>query len=127
MNGLRTSLLGFLVVLGVVAGPALASSPTIIATPNPVKVGHSVRIHGNAAGCPKGDEVTLISKAFVHTTDFAGLPAIYATVHAHSAYSVTTKLPHSTHPGSYPISARCGGGNFGVTRVLHVVAAGQSQ
>ncbi len=102
-----------------VAVSAGASGPTIIATPNPATAGQSVRIHGVVPGCAVGDRVTLISKAFVHTHDFAGLPAVFARVHTGATYSVSTRIPASRR-GTYAISGRCGGGNLGVTRTLRV-------
>ena len=101
------------------AAPAAASGPTIVATPNPVAHGHRVTIHGVVPGCRRGNQLTLISKAFSHADDFAGLPAIYATIRAHSAYSVTTRIPAGKR-GPYPITGRCGGGNIGVVRTLNV-------
>jgi hypothetical protein len=120
MTASRTVLLAG-VCAGLVAVPALAAGrPTIIAAPNPVKAGHTVTIHGRVPGCPHGDQLTLISQAFNHHHDFAGLPAIFATIGAHSAYSVTTLIPGNKPRGPYSISGRCGGGNIGVTRVLNV-------
>jgi hypothetical protein len=120
MTASRTALLA-VVCAALVAVPALAAGhPTIVATPNPVRPGHTVTIHGVVPGCPKGDQLTLISQAFSHHHDFAGLPAIFATIHAHSAYSVTTRIPSTKARGPYSISGRCGGGNIGVTRVLNV-------
>jgi hypothetical protein len=113
--------LGFLAGLcaaAVLVAPAAASGPTIVATPNPVLHGHTVRIHGVVPGC-RSNQLTLISKAFSHATDFAGLPAIYATIGAHSAYSVTARIPANKR-GGYAITGRCGGGNIGVVRTLRV-------
>src|SRR4051794_9140356 len=63
------------------ARPAITfkEGPTIHATPATVRAGQRVRISGLAGGCPKGDRVTLLSRAFPHTHDFAGLPAVFAT------------------------------------------------
>src|SRR5262249_31971651 len=62
-----------------VAGGAV-SRPSITVTPTVVERGHDVLVRGSAAGCPKGDAVTLLSRAFVHTHDFAGVSAVYARV-----------------------------------------------
>lgn len=98
------------------ARPAItfAVGPSIIATPATVAAGNRVRVHGLAGGCPQGDQVTLISRAFPHTHDFAGLPAVFTPVRAGDRYSVRVRIPASKH-GRYAITARCGGGNFGVT------------
>ncbi len=116
----RTVLIAAVCSAGLIASTALAAGPTIIASPNPVKAGHVVTIHGRVPGCPRGDQLTLISQAFSHHHDFAGLPAIFATIGAHSSYSVTTTIPSSKRRGPYAISGRCGGGNIGVTRTLNV-------
>jgi hypothetical protein len=100
--------------------PALAAGPTIVATPNPVSRGTVVRVHGVVPGCPRGDQITLLSKAFSKRHEFAGVPAVYARVGAHAAYSVSTRIPASLTPGSYRITGRCGGGNLGVSRTLRV-------
>lgn len=103
------------------AHPAItfAVGPSIHASPSTVAAGHRVRVYGFAGGCPVGDQVTLISKAFPHTHDFAGLPAVFTPVRAGDRYSVRVRIPASKH-GRYPITARCGGGNFGVTAHLRV-------
>jgi hypothetical protein len=118
MTGPRLLLATLCIVL-MLAVVAAASGPTIVASPNPVRSGRVVTIHGVVPGCPARSQVTLISQAFVHTHDFAGLPAVFATVRAHSAYSVSTRLP-AHHRGNYTIAGRCGGGNLGVTAVLRV-------
>lgn len=109
-----------LLACGALASPAAAAAPTIVASPNPVHRGHMVRVHGKVPGCPRGDQVTLISKAFSHRHDFAGLPAVFARVRAHHRYSVRTRIPARRSPGRYTITGRCGGGNLGVSVTLRV-------
>jgi hypothetical protein len=113
--------LAVMVVVVATALPALASTSTISATPNPVHHGHFVRLHGKATGCPRGDRVTLLSHAFMHRHSFAGVPAVYARVGAGKTYSVRTRIPASRAAGDYTVSGRCGGGNLGVSLTLHVV------
>ena len=98
-----------------------AASPSIYVRPAEVHAGQTTRVYGWAAGCAAGDKVTLISRAFVHAHDFAGLPAIYAPVSSGGAYSVRTRIPVHRRAGRYAISARCGGGNLGVRAVLTVL------
>jgi hypothetical protein len=107
--------------LGLVPGEALAA-PTIHANPNPVHAGKRVRVFGNAGGCMPGSQVTLISRAFSHRHDFAGLPAIFATVNANGHYSKRTRIPKGKTPKRYRITGRCGGGNFGIVAHLKVLA-----
>lgn len=119
--GYRRASLAALGVVGVLAGPAVAAgAPTVNVSPGTVQAGHIVRVYGVVPGCPNGDEVTLISAAFSHAHDFAGLPAIVAHVGARSAYSVRTRIPAARQPGEYQITGRCGGGNLGVTASLRV-------
>ena len=113
-------------VLGIataLAVPAFAAGPTISVSPSTARAGTTVRVHGVAPGCGRGSQVTLISRAFVHVHDFAGLPAVFATVGSRSAYSVHTRIPASRSAGRYSITGRCGGGNLGVVARLRVLAA----
>ena len=90
--------------------------------PNPVHRGHKVIIRGNAAPCPTGSSVTLISAAFAHTHEFAGVSAVFALVRSGGKFGVRPLIPASRAPGNYSLSARCGGGNLGVSAHIHVVA-----
>jgi hypothetical protein len=101
----------------------LAVAPSLSVTPTTVKRGHLVTIRGSADGCPAGDRVTLISRAFRHTHDFAGLPAVFATVRPGGAFRTTTRIPSRKRPGRYAVTARCGGGNLGVRAFVRVVVA----
>jgi hypothetical protein len=107
---------------------------TLLATPawaSPI----AVAIHVSPSSVPAGQPVTLsgsvgpdcpgpvtISKAFVHTHDFAGLPAVFATVKQGGAFTTTTRIPRSKAAGTYTITGRCGGGNLGVSATLRVRA-----
>jgi hypothetical protein len=99
---------------------------SIRVSPSSIVAGHTVILSGSAgpsAGseCPGG--VTLISRAFVHTHDFAGLPAVFATVKPSGAFTATNTIPRSKPAGTYTITGRCGGGNLGVSATLAVRAA----
>ena len=111
-----------LAVLAVAPGATAASGISIHVSPKTVVHGKTVRVYGAVPGCPAGDDLTLLSTAFVHTHDFAGVPAVYASVNTKGAFSVKTKIPATKAPGHYVITGRCGGGNIGVTATLHVVA-----
>jgi hypothetical protein len=103
---------------------SFAVGPSIHVSPKRVEAGKGVRVFGLAGGCPKGDTVTLISPAFPDVQEFAGVNAISAVVDAHDSYSVRVTIPGERAPGRYSIGARCGGGNFGVTRSLMVLPPG---
>jgi hypothetical protein len=108
--------------LGLLPGEALAAA-TIHASPNPVHAGQRVHLFGNVGGgCAPGDQVTLMSFAFSHKHEFAGVPAVFARVKSNGNYSKRTRIPKARAPKKYAISARCGGGNFGITRKLRVLA-----
>lgn len=99
---------------------SLAAGPTINVNPQSVPRGQVVRVFGVVPGCPRGDQVTLMSRAFSHAHEFAGVPAVFATVRRGHKYSKRTRIPAGRHPRRYAISGRCGGGNLGVTAHLRV-------
>ena|SRR6266540_1761956 len=99
---------------------ATGAVPSLTLTPSSVKRGHVVVIKGSVRGCAVGNTVFIISKAFVHTHDFAGLPAVLAKVKYGGHFSVTTRIPATKRPGRYTVTARCGGGNLGLLKHLTV-------
>ena len=105
-----------------VAVPALGAGASIHVSPHRVHAGERVSISGSAGGCPAGDSVTLLSSAFSHRHEFAGVPAVYARVHSNGRYGRSTTIPHRRRPGRYSITARCGGGNLGVEAHLRVLS-----
>jgi hypothetical protein len=101
-------------------GPRLSfRRPTLLVTPRRVRRGNFVRVHGGVFGCQ--GPVTLTSEAFSRRNEFAGVPAVFAAVRAHGAYSVRTRIPAARSPGVYAIGGRCGGGNLGVQARLRVL------
>jgi hypothetical protein len=113
--------LGASATLTIQAAPVtLRANPNSVAAGQPVVVSGSV---GSASDCTGG--VTLLSKAFVHTHDFAGVPAVDAAVKPDGTFSATTKIPSARAAGTYTITGRCGGGNLGAaaTLVVRAVAA----
>jgi hypothetical protein len=103
------------------AAPAWAAPVAIHVSPSSVVAGDTVTLSGSAGPDCSGP-VTLISKAFVHTHDFAGLPAVFAAVKPGGAFTTTTEIPRSRAAGTYTITGRCGGGNLGVSATLMVRA-----
>ncbi len=101
---------------------AVTAATSLTVAPASVHRGHRVIIRGNADGCGLGNAVTIISKAFAHTHDFAGLPAVFARVRAGGKFGVRPRIPGTKAVGNYGVSARCGGGNLGVSATIHVVA-----
>jgi hypothetical protein len=107
---------------GLMAAPAARppTGPSLTVTPHSVERGHVVVISGLAGDCPTGDAVTILSRAFVHAHDFAGMPAVYAAVRPNGSFRTTTRIPAAKASGRYTVTARCGGGNLGVLRYLAV-------
>ena len=104
-------------------GVALAAGPTIKVDPTSVQRGYVVRVFGVVPGCSVGNQVTLLSRAFSHRHEFAGVPAISAEVGTNHKSSKRTRIPAGRRPGRYAITGRCGGGNLGVTAHVRVTGA----
>jgi hypothetical protein len=122
MQRLSAALALVAVIAAAPAAVAARSKVSLAVTPSVVRRGHDVVIRGRAGDCPSGDAVTIISRAFVHTHDFAGVPAVYARVRAGGRFSATTRIPAARRAGRYTVTARCGGGNLGVLARLTVRA-----
>lgn len=90
--------------------------------PGTVRRGGIVLVSGVAGGCTAGDQVTVISHAFGATHSFAGVPAVYAQVGSAGRFSAKTRIPATRAPGTYLLTARCGGGNLGVSARLAITA-----
>jgi hypothetical protein len=108
-------------MLTLIGVPAWAAPVAIHVAPSSVRAGETVVLSGSVGPDCSGS-VTLISKAFVHTYDFAGLPAVFATAKPGGAFTATTMIPRSRAAGTYTITGRCGGGNLGVSATLAVRA-----
>lgn len=103
-----------------VSARATAVNVSLAVTPSMVRRGRTVLVHGVAGDCPAGDAVTILSHAFSPARSFAGVPAVYAKVGSAGRFSTTTRIPLTRRPGTYVITARCGGGNLGVSAHLTV-------
>jgi hypothetical protein len=107
--------------LGVVlATPARAvtgaAGQTMFVSPSTVMPGQSVTVTGNALGC---NTVTLLSKAFPSTTEFASVPSV-AAASTGGRYRAKVTIPATRAPGDYSIGARACGANLGVSVTLIV-------
>ena len=115
MNAVRRVLASSLALVALTAaGGAAGSTVHLVISPSIVHRGGTVHIRGNADGCSRGNTVFVISRAFVHTREFAGVSAVLARVRAGGAFRATTVIPRTRRPGRYNVTARCGGGNLGV-------------
>ena len=117
----RVLVVAVMLMLVVSTGVALAAGPTIRVSPATVLQGYQVRVYGVVPGCAVGNRVTLLSRAFSHRNEFAGVPAIFAEVKTGHKYSRRTTIPARRRPGRYSVTGRCGGGNLGVTAHLRVI------
>jgi hypothetical protein len=100
---------------------ALAAGTSLHVHPHKVEAGHRVHIKGSAGDCPVGDQVTLLSRAFSHRHEFAGVPAVFTHVKSGGHFGRWVRIPARRDPRRYKVTARCGGGNLGVTRHLRVL------
>jgi hypothetical protein len=103
-----------------------AAPSTLQVSPRSVTAGDTVTVSGwlpPAPGSACATGVTLLSRAFVGTHEFADVPAIEAAVKADGTFTVTTKIPRAKAAGTYDITGRCGGGNIGASAALVVRAA----
>jgi hypothetical protein len=100
----------------VLTGTLGAATARIRVQPGSVARGGTVSVSGT--GCRAGDLVYLIS------TPFKGNSFVQHSVatRAHSTgnFSRTVRIRTNVRPGRYLITARCGGGNLGVSARLRV-------
>jgi hypothetical protein len=100
----------------VVAGPVIAATPRLVVHPVSVARGGMVAVSGR--GCRAGDLVYLISPPFVGHAFVQHSVATRAR--SNGTFSRLVRIRTSIHPGRYVITARCGGGNLGVSAALRV-------
>ena len=93
---------------------------SLTVSPRTARRGGTVLVSGVAGGCSAGDTVTIISRAFPATHSFANVPAVFGSVGSAGRFSAKTYVPRARPTGTYTITARCGGGNLGVTAHLTV-------
>jgi hypothetical protein len=108
------------------AAPATAAGGTLHVTPHSVPAGGTVRVSGGSCE-PHRTQGYAISPAFVngyeHGHDFAGVGAVSFTTNSAGYFSVTAQVAAGTAPGSYWLTVRCGGGNYGGTTLTVTAAA----
>jgi hypothetical protein len=101
-----------LVLTGTVAG----ATPRLTVQPKSVARGGVVTVSGT--GCRAGDLVYLISPPFVGNAFVAHSVATRAR--SNGSFSRRVHIRTSIRAGRYLITARCGGGNLGVSARLRV-------
>jgi hypothetical protein len=111
--------LGWVIVSAFSATAASSASLSVSATR--VSQGGAVTVSGR---CEPNTSGVVISKAFLHnaTHDFAGVGAVSFTTGTSGRFQVVASIPDTRAVGTYTVTARCGGGNLGISRSLTVVA-----
>jgi hypothetical protein len=100
----------------VLAGTVAGATPRLTVQPTSIARGGVVTVSGK--GCRAGDLVYLISPPFVGN---AFVPHSVATrARSNGAFSRRVHVRTSVRVGRYLITARCGGGNLGVSAALRV-------
>jgi hypothetical protein len=104
--------------------PASAATSFVAVTPSTVAVGGTVTISGlvptsGTASCASGEAATVTSTVGLFPQGGFGPQAARS---ATGAFTVSYTVPLSTPPATYVVGLRCGGGNVGVSAVVHVVA-----
>ena len=100
----------------VVTGTIAAATRSISVHPTRIARGGWVTVSGK--GCRAGDVVYLISPPFVGNAFVAHSVATRAR--ANGSFSRRVRIRMSVRAGRYLITARCGGGNLGVSARLRV-------
>jgi hypothetical protein len=108
-------------ILTLLGAPAGASSEPVRlqVSPSSVTAGDRVTLSGSVgspqsgAGSECATGVKLLSRAFDSTQEFADVPALGAAVRPDGIFTTTTVIPRSRAAGTYSITGRCGGANFG--------------
>jgi hypothetical protein len=102
------------------AASALGSGAEARLTVRPTTAapGAQIRVTGNAASCPAGSTIIALSHAFPGHAYGEG--ALSGRVRANHTFSINGHVRRTARPGRYGISARCGGGNLGVSAYLRV-------
>jgi hypothetical protein len=108
-----------MVALGAARRHRTHARPSLHVRPSLAAPGARVRVFGNAGACRRGDTVFVLSRPFAGRS-FAGVGAITAQVRAHGVFSGLGHLRRNARRGRYTVTARCGGGNLGITTRIRV-------
>ena len=101
------------------AGVAVAQQPSLEADRASVPAGGTVSYSGT---CDSDTSGFVLSEAFATSpgAEFAGVGAAPFTTDAIGRFQATATIPPGRAPGTYEVTARCGGGNLGVSLDLRV-------
>jgi hypothetical protein len=117
--------LGVLVVVAILMAVAsVAHAASINVSPSAAMAGGMVTVSGDVLapggqpGCAVPGTVLLFSGAFGDPNT-----PVQASAGADAKYSVQAQIPAGVAPGSYALTARCGGGNLGVQATIVVIGS----
>jgi hypothetical protein len=115
-NAFRFGLVTIAALALVLAGTLGAATVRLRVQPGSVARGGTVSVSGT--GCRAGDLVYLISPPFKGNAFVQHSVATRA--HSTGNFARSVRIRTSVRPGRYLITARCGGGNLGVSARLRV-------
>jgi len=116
MTRLRFGTIALAVVALVLAATVTAATRRLSVQPTSVARGGIVTVSGR--GCLAGDLVYLISPPFVGSAFVEHSVATRAR--SNGSFSRRVRIRRHVRPGRYLITARCGGGNLGISARLRV-------
>ena len=118
----RTMVALALTVVAVIAGAGAAGAQqqAIAVSPTSVAAGGQVTVH---VACDPSTSGYVLSGAMLGHGEFADVPALPFQTDSSGNFTATVRISKSVQPGSYPVSARCGGGLLSVTATLVVTPA----
>jgi hypothetical protein len=95
-----------------------ATAPSLYVQPNSVRPGAPVHVFGSAGSCAAGSRLTAFSSAFPEHS--FGVGGLTGRVRADHTFSIHRRLRGNVVRGNYSVTARCGGGDLGVTAHVRV-------
>ena len=107
------------VLLALALAPAAGARVRLAVAPRIVSPGGAISVTGNAGSCRAGNVVFAISRAFPGRA-FGGEGALTARVRRGGGFAVHGRVRRGLRAGRYVVTARCGGGNLGVSAVVRV-------
>ena len=116
MKGVHAFVVAALVLSG--AAAATAGRVHMVVQPATVAPGGIVAVSARSSPCSARDQVILISAAF--RGHAYGEGAVSGPIGRHGSFAVRTRIRAKLQPGRYLVTARCGGGNLGVSAVITV-------
>jgi len=116
VKGVGAVAVAVLVLVG--AAGAFAARVHMVVQPATVAPGGLVTVSTRSSPCLARDQVTLISVAF-HGHAY-GEGAVNGPIGRHGSFAVRTHIRANIQPGRYVVTARCGGGNLGVSAFITV-------